>query len=213
MKTKFHSVNLHKAIAQLNSILSPHLIIVDGLQGDLHSETGHDPVVMERIILGTNPVEVDSVVADTLGYSPRDIHDIAYSADAGLGTCDLNEIKIRSLNRPSERKRFTPPAHYSKRFPCTISAEGACCTCMGNFIFALERLDEKGLLSERLSFLIGQNPKISIHKKALTIAIGQCASKQDGADLRIDECPPTAGGIYQCIVSAIVDRSHQKSRS
>jgi uncharacterized protein (DUF362 family) len=213
MKTKFHSVNLHKAIAQLNSILSPHLIIVDGLQGDLHSETGHDPVLMERIILGTNPVEVDSVVADTLGYSPRDIHHIAYSADAGLGTCDLNEIKIRSLNRPSERKRFSPPAHYSKRFPCTISAEGACCTCMGNFIFALERLDEKGLLSERLSFLIGQNPKISIHKKALTIAVGQCASKQDGADLRIDECPPTAGGIYQCIVSAIVDRSHQKGRS
>ena len=43
------------------------------------------------MILGTNPVEVDSVVADTLGYKPRDIRHIAYSADAGLGTCDLEE--------------------------------------------------------------------------------------------------------------------------
>ena len=207
MKTGFHSVNLHKAIAQLNSILVPHLILVDGLQGDLHSEIGHDPVVMDRIILGTNPVEVDSVAADMLGYAPRNIRHIAYSADAGLGSCDLKEITIRSLNRPSGKRRFNPPIHYSKRFPCSINAEGACCTCMGNLLFALERLKEQGLLSERLSFFIGQNPRIpSIDKKRVTIAVGQCASKQDEADMRIDECPPTAGSIYQRVASMIPKR-------
>jgi hypothetical protein len=206
MKTAFHGVNLHKAIAQLNSVLIPHLIIVDGLQGDLYSESGDDPVVMDRIILGTNPVEVDSVVADTLGYKPRDIRHIAYAADGSLGTCDLKKIKIHPLNRPSEIKRFSPPTHYSKRFSCSISAEGACCTCMGNFVFALERLSEKGLLSERLSFLIGQNPKIPAQKKVFTIAVGQCASKLDGADLCIGECPPTAANIYQGIASAIARR-------
>jgi uncharacterized protein (DUF362 family) len=206
MKTAFHGVNLHKAIAQLNSVLLPDLMIVDGLQGDLHSESGHDPVVMDRMILGTNPVEVDSVVADTLGYKPRDIRHIAYSADAGLGTCDLKKIRIQSLNRPSEIKRFSPPIHYSKKFPCSISAEGACCTCMGNFLFALERLNEKGLLSDRLFFLIGQNPKIPTQKKAFTIAVGQCASKQGAADVCIDECPPTASNIYQSIASATAKR-------
>jgi uncharacterized protein (DUF362 family) len=206
MKTAFHGVNLHKAIAQLNSVLIPHLIIVDGLQGDLHSESGHDPVVMDRMILGTNPVEVDSFVADTLGYKPRDIRHIAYSADAGLGTCDLRKVRIQSFNRPSEIKRFSPPVPYSKRFPCSISAEGACCTCMGNFIFALERLNEKGLLSERLSFLIGQHPKTPAQKKAFTIAVGQCASKQHVADFCIDECPPTASNIYQGVASAITKR-------
>ncbi|MBP1699378.1 MAG: hypothetical protein H6Q41_4566 [Deltaproteobacteria bacterium] len=206
MKTAFHGVNLHKAIAQLNSVLLPNLIIVDGLQGDLHSESGHDPVVMDRMILGTNPVEVDSFVADALGYQPRDIRHIAYSADAGLGTGDLEKIKIQSLNRPSEIKRFSPPTHYSKKFPCSISAEGACCTCMGNFIFALERLNEKGILSEGLSFLIGQHLKIPTQKKAFTIAVGQCASKQVVADLCIDECPPTAGNIYQGVASAITKR-------
>ncbi|OGP93669.1 MAG: hypothetical protein A2157_00025 [Deltaproteobacteria bacterium RBG_16_47_11] len=205
MKTAFHSVDLHRAVAQLNSILVPDLIVVDGLQGDLHSETGHDPVAMDRIILGTNPVEVDSVVADALGYAPRNIRHIGYSSDAGLGTCDLKEIRIRSLNRPSGKKRFSPPIHYSKRFPCHISAEGACCTCMGNFIFAMERLKEQGLLSERFSFLIGQNPKIPTDKKTLAIAVGQCASKQYGVDLRIDECPPSTGKILQCVAS-IVDR-------
>jgi len=203
MKSAFHGVNLHHAIAQLNSVLIPHLIIVDGLQGDLLSESGHDPVVMDRIILGTNPVEVDSIVADTLGYKPRDIRHIAYATDGGLGTCDLKKIKIQSLNRPSEVKRFSPPTHYSKRFPCSITAEGACCTCMGNLIYALERLNEKRLLSDRLSFLIGQNAKIPTQEKAFTIAVGQCASKQEGSDLRIDECPPTAGNIYLSVASAI----------
>ena len=156
--------------------------------------------------LGTNPVEVDSVVADTLGYKPRDIRHIAYSTDAGLGNCDLKKIRIRSLNRPSEIKRFSPPTHYSKRFPCSISAEGACCTCVGNFIFALERLGEQGLLSERLSFLIGQNPKIPTQKKAFTIAVGECASKQAAADICIDECPPAAADIYQGVASALSKR-------
>ena len=165
MKTAFHSAGLHKSIAQLNSVLVPDLIVVDGLRGDLHSESGRDPVAMDRIILGTNPVEVDSVVADTLGYAPSTIRHIAHSADAGLGTCDLEEIRIRSLNRPSAKERFSPPVHYSKRFPCRISAEGACCTCMGNFIFALERLKEQGLLAEGLSFLIGQNSKTPADRK------------------------------------------------
>ena len=206
MKTAFHGVNLHKAIAQLNSVLIPHLIIVDGLRGDLHSESGHDPVALDRIVLGTNPVEVDGFVADTLGYKPRDIRHIVYAADGGLGTCDLKKIKIHSLNRPSEVKRFSPPTHYSKRFPCSISAEGACCTCMGNFIFALERLNEKGLLSDRLSFVIGQNAKIPAQKKNFTIAVGECASKQQTADLCIGECPPTAGDIYQSVASALSKR-------
>ncbi len=64
MKTGFHGVDLDQAIAQLAGVVIPDLIIVDGIQGDLFSETGHHPVRMERILSGTNPVEVDSVAAD-----------------------------------------------------------------------------------------------------------------------------------------------------
>jgi uncharacterized protein (DUF362 family) len=206
MKSAFHGVNLHKAIAQLNSVLSPHLIVVDGLQGDLFSETGHDPVAMERILLGTNPVEVDSVVADMLGYTPRDIEHIAHSADGGLGACDLGRIEVRSLNRPLGRKRFSPPVHYTKRYPCSINAEGACCTCEGNLIFALERLKEQGLLSDRLSFLVGQSFRISGRPKGFTIAVGQCASKAENVDLHIDGCPPSAGKIQQSVAAAAADK-------
>jgi len=203
MKTAFHRADLHRAIAQLASVVSSDLILVDGLQGDLSSETGHNPVAMETMLLGTNPVEVDSVVADTLGYAPRTIRHVAHSADAGLGTCDLGQIVIRPLNRPSRDQRFTPPPHYTRRFPCRISAEGACCTCLGNLIFALERLHERGLLSKKQNFLVGQKPTISSDRREMTLAIGQCAAKYVNAEVIVDKCPPTANTIYRRVVSAI----------
>ena len=203
MKTRFHSVDLHRAIAQLNSVLKPDLILVDGLQGDLTSELGRDPVVMDRMLLGTNPVAVDSVVAEILGYAPRDIQHIADAADAGLGTCDLEKIRVRRLNKPSEEKRFAPPPHYSERFPCTVIADGACCTCTGNLVFALERLHRQGLLSKRVRILTGQQAKLPDATDVFTVAVGSCVSKEAGADCRIDACPPGTGLIYQTIAKAL----------
>jgi len=205
MKSAFHGVDLNKAIAQLNSVLSPDLILVDGLQGNLSSETGRTPVAMERILLGTNSVEVDSVVADFLGYPPRAIRYIGHSADAGLGSCDLDKINVRALNHPKRDVRFSPPPHFSKRFPCRIIAEGACCTCMGNLIFALERLHEQELLSRRLCFITGQKGEITSSGGETRISIGHCAAERSPEDLHLDECPPSAGAIYRFVASAITD--------
>lgn len=203
MKTRFHSVDLERAIAQLNSVLKPDLILVDGLRGDLHSELGGNPVVMDRILLGTNPVAVDSVVADILGYAPHDIRHIAYATDAGLGNCDLEKIRLRLLNRPAEDRHFAPPPHYSKRFPCTIIAEGACCICTGNLIFALERLNRQGLLSKRVRIIAGQLSEVPEKKDSFTIAVGSCVPKQTGVDCHINKCPPGTGLIYQTIAKAL----------
>jgi hypothetical protein len=157
---------------------------------------------MERILSGTNPVEVDSVVADMLGYSPRTIRHIANSADAGLGLCDLKQIKINALNQPVNDQAIPSPVHFWEKFPCRIEADGACCTCMGNLLFALQRLNEKGLLSEDQLFLTGQKIVLPQDRPDTTIAVGQCAVKSAAADIRIDKCPPSAGTIYRNIISS-----------
>jgi uncharacterized protein (DUF362 family) len=197
LKTRFHGANLHRAIAQLNSVVVPDVILVDGMQGDLSSELGRNTVKMERLLLGTNPVEVDSVVADMLGYAPRDIRHLSHSADAGLGNCDLNRIELRALNQPTQNLHFTPPVHYSKRFPCQVDAEGACCSCMGNLIFALERLNDERLLSRKQQFFVGQGQKKPLKHSGLTIAVGTCAIEQVDADVSIQGCPPSGAEIYR----------------
>jgi hypothetical protein len=200
-KTAFHSRGLHKSIIQLASVISPDLIVVDGLHGNLTSETGRDPVAIGMMMAGQKPVEMDSLVADILGYAPRDIKHIAYAEDAGLGTTRLDEISVERLNRPARERRFTPPTHYTKRFECRIQAEGACCTCMGNLVFALERLSEKGALSRDQHFMVGQKTGKDAGNQGTTIAVGQCAAKRVEADIQIEDCPPTARTIYNEVLS------------
>jgi len=136
-----------------------------------------------------------------LGYAPRSIQHIADSADEGLGNCDLDAIEVVSLNQPTTQMHFQPPAHYSRRFPCQIMAEGACCTCMGNLIFALERLHEQRLLSKQQTFLIGQQAESPVDGTGTSIAVGQCAAQKGQADVCIDVCPPSAGIIYRRVRS------------
>ena len=72
-------------------------------------------------------------------------------------------------------------------------------TC--KLLYALERLNERGLLSKKLSFVLGQEAKATALKNTFIIAVGKCASKAEGADLVIDECPPPAGHICRLIES------------
>jgi len=201
MKTKFHSVSLHRAIAQLNSALKPDLILVDGLRGDMRNETGHNTIELDRIFLATNPVEMDSVAADILGYRPREVPYIAFAADAGLGSCDLDDIDIRALNHPTKLVRLSAPPPVAEQFPCRIDAEGACCVCMSNLVFALERLKADGLLSNRLTFHIGQQAGIAADAGGIDIAVGNCVRSDLPVDARISECPPSANSIYHQVVA------------
>jgi hypothetical protein len=143
------------------------------------------------------------VVADMLGYSPGGIRHIALSAEAGLGTCDLQKINVNAVNRPVDDKRLSPPPPLAERFRCRIEAQGACCTCMGNLMFALERLKEKGLLDKSQQFLVGQGAAASSADKGLSIAVGRCAAEKGSTDVLIDKCPPSAGIIFRSTVSAL----------
>ena len=79
-------------------------------------------------------------------------------------------------------------------------------------MYALERLNERGLLSKKLSFVVGQEAKGTALKNTLTIAVGKCASKAEGVDLTIDECPPPAGHICRVIEATFQQSSpHEQS--
>lgn len=202
-KSAFHSTNLHQAIAQLNRVFSPDLIVVDGLQGDLSFEIGRKPVVIETMLLGRNPVEVDSIVANILGYSPNDIRHITYSAAAGIGQPDLGTIEVRELNLPSFTRQYSPPVHYADLFCCEIRALGACCTCLGNLVFALQRLKEHGLLTPSLLFTVGQLSESVSDAKKTIIAVGKCAAERTGGDISIHACPPTAHVIFKRVAKEL----------
>ena len=93
-KRRFHSMGLHKPIAYLNKLIRQNLIIVDGMNGDLNFEEGGNPVQMNTIIAGKDPVLVDSYAAHLMGFSIKGIPYISIAASIGAGTADLANADI-----------------------------------------------------------------------------------------------------------------------
>ena len=87
-KRRFHTMGLHKPIAYLSKAIRQDLIVVDGIMGDLNFEEGGNPVRMNRVLVGTDPVMMDSYAADLLGFDLEDVPYIKMAEDIGAGKTD-----------------------------------------------------------------------------------------------------------------------------
>jgi len=199
-KRKFHTMGLHKPIACLNRLINQNLIIVDGMNGDLNFEEGGNPVQMNRIIAGKDPVLIDAYAAHLMGFSIEEVPYIFIAESIGVGSADLENADIVELNedkgKDSGARKFTPSRRV-QQLSRHIVEDSACSACYGSLIYALERLDEKGLLSRlKEKLYIGQNFK---NKKYEGIGIGSCTL---GFDKCVKGCPPKARDIVEYLKRA-----------
>jgi len=101
-KGLFHrGASLSENIADLASILKPSVSVIDGIiAGEGHEASGN-PIEMDLVIAGTDPVAVDAVGAALMGISPTDVKHLRLAMKKGLGTCNLEEITM--LGEPLEK--------------------------------------------------------------------------------------------------------------
>jgi len=190
-KRKFHTMGLHKPIACLNKLIKQSLIVVDGMNGDLNFEEGGNPVQMNRIIAGKDPVLIDAYAAHLMGFSIDEVPYITMAEAIGVGSADLSKADIVELNKDNGSRKLTPSRRV-QQLARHIVEDSACSACYGSLIYALERLDEKGLLSRlKEKLYIGQNFK---NKRHDGIGIGACTS---GFDKCVKGCPPKARDIVE----------------
>jgi len=100
-KGTMHRGNLSKKVADLASVLRPSVSVVDGIIAGEGHETSGNPVEMNLVIAGTDPVAVDAVGAAVMGIKPTDVKHLVFAEKKGLGTCNLEEITI--LGEPIEK--------------------------------------------------------------------------------------------------------------
>jgi len=93
--------SLSENIADLASVLKPSVALVDGIIASEGHETSGNPVAMNVVIAGTDPVAVDAVGAAVMGISPTEVKHLLLAEEKGLGTSNLNEITV--LGEPIER--------------------------------------------------------------------------------------------------------------
>lgn len=196
-KRRFHSLGLHRPIAYLSKAVPIDLVVVDGLLGDLDFEEGGNPVQMDRIILGTDPVLVDSYVAHLLGWEPADIPYIELAARLEVGRIFGPSSEVVVLNAQHTTDRIKPTRQVQE-LARHITEDQACSACYGSLIHALGRLRQGGFL-DRIphKFVIGQGFQ---GQGGMEFGVGSCTR---GFDRYVQGCPPTAREILDFLLDQL----------
>jgi uncharacterized protein (DUF362 family) len=96
----FHR-NLGQRIADLNTVVRPHLTVVDAVRilTD-HGPTGGDPndvAQRDTIIASPDIVAADAYATGLFGMSPADIDYIRLGAEMGIGRMDLENLNVSEI--------------------------------------------------------------------------------------------------------------------
>ena len=188
-KRRFHALGLHKPIAHLNMGIRQDFIVVDNICGDLDFEDGGNPVVMNRIWAGVDPVLVDAYVCNMLHYEVSEVPYVVLAEQLGVGCADLAKADICICGENQEvqirkRKKVVEVAD-------AVEEVDSCSACYGYLIPALDMLKQDGLL-EKLDqkICIGQGYR----DKTGELGVGHCTRH---FRCHAEGCPPTENQIYE----------------
>ncbi len=198
-KRRFHTLGLHKPIAHLNTVARNDFILVDNICGDLDFEEGGNPVVMNRILGFKDPVLCDSFVCECMGYPVKDVDYIVRAERLGVGSTDVAHARQIMLNEPTtEASQKFPMTYRVKSLASYAAPKDACSACYGSLIYALDRLNDAGLLRKGLPpVCIGQGYK----GKMGDIGVGRCTSCFKKT---IGGCPPKAADIVEFLKENLI---------
>ncbi len=93
LKFKYHAKGISKVIVDINTVIKPVLTVIDGFVAmEGKGPTDGDPVKMDLIITGKDPVATDATGARAMGIDPHEISHIRTANQKGLGNIDDIEI-------------------------------------------------------------------------------------------------------------------------
>ncbi len=200
---------LDVAIADMSSVLRPHLSIIDGstcMEG-LGPRAGR-PKKLDLVIAGIDPFAADAVACTLMGIKPCDVPHLEIGSLRGYGVTDISKIKIYPGTWKSLVSKFElPDENLSLHFPgITILDEQSCSACQSTLLLFLEKYGE-----EIFDYFPGQkNITIAIGKghdlvPKGTICIGNCTANNKRRGLYISGCPPVSSQIFNKISGKNID--------
>ena len=187
-KRRFHSDGLIEPIAALGAVLKPSLVIVDSICGDLNFEEGGNPIQTNRMLLGTDPVQIDAYGCRLMGLRLEDVPYIQLAEQWGAGSTQIQPSDIITLNEPMDGAEYPAVSGLVKRLTSGVQAESACSACYAALVRALYMAQQEGIrVPDKI--VIGQKWR---GRRISSLGIGNCCS---GAKDCVTGCPPTPDAI------------------
>jgi len=194
---------LDVAIADMASVLRPHLAIIDGTVGmeGLGPSAGR-PKPLDAVVVGADAFAADAVACQLMGIDARSIPHLRLGADRGYGVIDLERIVAtpdnwRDFVRPFDR----PPETLTIQFPnVTVLDQSSCSACQSTLLLFLTRHRQR-----ILEYFSSPNPiHIAIGKGHAdvpdqTLLLGNCTAQHRGKGVFVPGCPPVGSQILATI--------------
>jgi len=109
-----HNYRIHQKFADIYRILRPDFVLVDGMIATNHghyiavANTDKCIVPMNLLISGKDPLAVDVVGADLIGYTIDDVEHLRRCTELKIGIGDIRHIEIINIKLFNERKKANP---------------------------------------------------------------------------------------------------------
>jgi uncharacterized protein (DUF362 family) len=187
------------AIADMASVLRPHLSIIDGTIGmeGLGPSAGK-PKAMGVVLVGVDAFATDSIACGLMGISACDVPHLRIGAQRGYGVIDIDAIRVSPLNWKDVRSPFVlPPDKLSIEFPgFTILDQQSCSGCQSTLLMFLRRHGKqlRGNISDENDIVIAIGKG---HEQLPdgALCVGNCAAGHENCKAFIPGCPPVASEI------------------
>lgn len=218
-----HFFGLWQCLVNIHHLVSPDLIIIDGLTGqeDFGPVSGI-PKKMDLLIGGTNPVAVDAVAMKIMGLDPAMSPPVWMAYMQGLGPVEPERITVVGPSVSEVESAFKIPVINIGGGRDIVVHEGnACSGCRGYLHFVLNKLrrsdpqDAGRLLIDRpfdkkVHIYLGPDTEGEIDPGAKNIFMGVCQQHNAGMGMPLQGCPPHAEVIMNGIFSLFPDVERPK---
>jgi len=207
-KHRFHRLNLHQCIVDLNTVVYPDLTVVDATTCALQWELGGYPVKLDTIIISENILAADMIAASLLGYGIDDVRHLKIACKSGLGPKTIEEIKVYNPLNTEIREKIMEAGQKKgpeyKLRDLKMIEKGTCSSCKGAMVAAMRRLSREGY-SPACTVVLGQlvAEETEMLEQAKNngipiVGVGHCGTKvvEEYSVENISGCPARAEQIY-----------------
>jgi uncharacterized protein (DUF362 family) len=187
------------AIADMSSVLRPHLSIIDGTIGmeGLGPSAGA-PKSLGVVLAGVDAFATDSLACGIMGLSAHDVPHLRIGAQRGYGVIDLDSIRAYPQNWKDVQNSFAlPPDELSIEFSgFNILDQQSCSACQSTLFMFLKKYGQqlRNSASDEKAITIA----IGKGHEALpsgTLCVGNCTAKHKDCGKFVSGCPPVASEI------------------
>ena len=192
---------INVAIADMASVLRPHLAIIDGTVGmeGLGPSAG-EPKALDCVLVSADAFAADAVACRLMGTRAEDVPHLRMGAQRGLGVIDPDKMIITPENWQDWISPFArPPQNLSIEFPRIIVKDNnSCSACQSTLLLFLkdyadrifDYLPDKG----HLEIAIGKG---HTELPAKTLCVGNCTAGFKRNNPYVPGCPPVASEILK----------------